>query len=107
MRSSRKLVLCESRHEMPPDCEGHIFPHTIDLSDLDRVQDIADKIVCQCKCDGRDLDVYVTGIQAPLVAVINSANRREVKLVLWHWNPCERNYYKQEVYQNFWGIQNE
>lgn len=98
-RQPRKLALCESRHEMPVGCEGHIYPHTVDLNDMDRVQDLADKIVCQCKCDGQDLHVYVTGIQAPLVAVINSANKRKVKLVLWHWNPNSKTYYKQYVYQ--------
>ena len=101
MKSPKKLALCESRHQMPVDCEGNIYPHTINLNDMDKVQDLADKIVCQCKCDDQDLHVYVTGIQAPLVAVINSANKRGVKLVLWHWNPNTKKYYPQEVYQNF------
>ena len=97
----KKISLCESRHEMPSDCEGHIFPHTINLNNLKEVEDTADKVVCQCKCDGQELHVYVTGIQAPLVAVINSANKRGVKLVLWHWNPSTKKYYPQSVYQNF------
>lgn len=95
----RKISLCESRHEMPDTCEGYIFPHTVNLNNLEDVEQQADRVVCQCKCDGVDLHVYVTGIQAPLVAVINSANKRKVRLVLWHWNPTTKQYYPQKIYQ--------
>ena len=93
----KKCALCESRHTVPKDVVDSIYPHTVNLNDMHQLAEIADRYVCQCKCDGNDLHVYVTGITAPMVAVINACRKRDVKLVLWHWNPSKKDYYRQEV----------
>lgn len=94
----KRLALCKSRHEIP-NTTGAIYPMAVDFSDMDEIDANADRYACQLKMDGYALDLYVTGVQYPLVSVINACNRRKVKLTLYHYNPNEDAYYSQEIYQ--------
>lgn len=95
---TKRLALCKSRHIIPGVAEA-IYPPTVDFTDLDEIDRQADRYVCQCKLDGEDIDLYVTGVQYPLVAVINACLKRKVKLTLYHFNPNGEEYYSQDLYQ--------
>jgi len=99
MKRIKKVVLCDGRHDVPQATDGAIFPHTVRLSDLHEVDEVADRFVCQCHCNGDALQVYCTGVQYPLVAVINACLKRDVKLTLMHFDPNTKTYYPQQVYQ--------
>jgi len=94
----KRLALCKSRHSIPGVIEA-IYPSAVDFTDLDAIDSQADRYACQCKLDGLDIDLYVTGVQYPLVAVINACLKRKVKLTLYHFNPNGEEYYSQELYQ--------
>lgn len=94
----KRVSLCDSRHLFPEEVQGSIYSHTIDLDRPKAIESRADMYVCQAICDGFvELDVYVTGVQRALVAVINACHRRGMKLVLWHFNPKSEQYESQEV----------
>lgn len=94
----KRVALCYGRHDIKDAVDGYIFPHNVNLDDLAEIEDIADKFACQCKLDGKSLHLYCTGVQPPLVSVINACHRRDVKCTVYHWNPKTESYYPQEVY---------
>lgn len=93
---TKKMILCKQRHPISGVSEA-IYPQMIDFTDLDGIDRVADMTVCWLKMDGFALDLYVTGVQYPLVSVINACHRRDVKLTLYHHNPNDDSWYSQEV----------
>lgn len=94
-----RLALCESRHPMPEEVEGSIFPETVNPTELLKLRATCerslDKVIL---ANGyKYLVCYVTGLTVALVEVINWCRRNNVNLVLMHFNRETGGYYPQEV----------
>ena len=86
--------LCEGRHPEQPVKEG-IFAHNIARpSDVKNLEDIANKRI-PIDCDR--LAVYISGMTAAVIAVVNVCRMRNIQLTLYHYNKWSKVYYKQEV----------
>lgn len=97
MPTTIRLALCENRHDVPGDPRA-IYPAIIDFEDRAGINLQADLWACKLKLDNSNLDLYVTGVQYPLVAVINACLKRGVKLTLFHHSP-DGSWYPQEIYR--------
>lgn len=91
-----KTSLCAARHQMPADVVGSVFGNTLDPLDINGLQKTADDFVGSLDKDA-SLHLYVTGLTVALVAVINACKKAGVKLVLWHFNRDNGDYYPQDV----------
>lgn len=94
-----RLALCESRHPMPDEVEGSIFPETVNPTELLRL-----RATCKRSLDAavlaneyKYLVCYVTGLSVALVEVINWCTRNNIHLVLMHFNRETGEYYPQEI----------
>ena len=94
-----KVALCESRHEMPNEVEGSIFPNTIDPVNIGsmRVQCARSLSRFVLQNGYKYLVVYVTGLTVALVEVINWCIRNKVNLTLMHYDRSTGKYYRQDV----------
>lgn len=89
----RNMVLCEGRHEVPPN-DGAIFPRDVkNIFDFAELEEIAAKNIPKCSV----LRVYVTGLTPCVVAVINVCQARGTELYLLHYDRDEGNYKSQYV----------
>lgn len=98
-RDVKKIVLCRSRHSIPEATDGYIYPMTVDFSDLAEVDDRADRWACRLKLENSELHLYVTGVQYPLIAMVNACLRRKVPCTLFHFDPNTEKYYPQRIWQ--------
>lgn len=87
------FALCEARHQMPTDCEGAIFPNTLNPTDLNGMMDIASEKLANVT----ELSLYVTGLTVALVTVINYCFAHNIELTLLHFDRDSGNYYPQKV----------
>lgn len=85
---------------MPRCVTECIYPKQVDMSNAYEVIQTADRFVCQCKCDGLSLVLYVTGAQIPLLEVISACKSRGVHLTLMMYRPMIKAYVKQELVQD-------
>ena len=94
-----RLALCESRHEMPEEVEGAIFPQTIaDPTDFRSMRLQVTRKLRPIKTSGiKFLVVYVTGLTPALVEVINWCHRNEINLILMHFDRETGEYVPQSV----------
>ena len=93
-----RLALCESRHPMPAEVEGSIFPETVNPTELLRLRATCKRSLDSALAGGiKYLVVYVTGLTVALVEVMNYCHRNNVHLVLMHYNRETGEYYPQEV----------
>jgi len=116
MLNFHTLGLCEGRHNLPVD--GYIFPSTLNPVDIEGMEKMAverlkelfpnvhtaywgypnrlkkDDIWVQFR--GR-LDLYVTGLTAALIAVINACLKLGIVVMLWHYDKATGEYYSQPV----------
>lgn len=98
-REVKRIVLCRSRHDIPEAKDGYIYPMTIDFSDIAEIDDRADRWACRLKLEDSELHLYVTGVQYPLIAMVNACLRRKVPCTLYHYDPNKGCYYPQKIYQ--------
>lgn len=90
---TKKMELCQARHEIPQAVDGSIFGNIVDPTDL-----IAMKTVVAEKLQGvSSLELYVTGLTVALVEVINYCHENGVELTLMHYNRDTNDYYSQKV----------
>lgn len=93
-----RLALCESRHPMPEEVEGSIFPETVDPTELLRLRATCKRSLDSALAGGiKYLVVYVTGLTVALMEVVNYCHRNNINLVLMHFNWETGEYYPQEV----------
>ena len=92
-----KLALCESRHTMPEDCEGAIFPQSVDPADIMRLRLQCARSLKSAVTDKgiKYLCVYVTGLTVALVEVINWCIAHHVQCIMMHYNRDTGEYYHQ------------
>ena len=87
--------LCDGRHDMPACVQGSIFGNSVDPTDIDGLQMVADRFIGDLAVDS--VAVYVTGLTVALVAVINACHKNKVKLTLMHFNRATGDYMPQVV----------
>lgn len=93
MKTTRKMALCEGRHEIPEAVDGAIFGNTIHPLDIKGMRKTAAE-----KLNGvQVLDLYVTGLTVALVEVMNYCHVNGVALTLWHFDRESGTYYAQPV----------
>ena len=93
-----RLALCESRHQMPDEVEGSIFPQSIDPTDLLKIRATCKRSLDTALMGGiKHLVVYVTGLTVALMEVVNYCHRNNINLVLMHFNRQTGEYYPQDV----------
>lgn len=93
------LALCESRHDMPEEVEGSIFPNTIDPTDIRQISFNCAKALkaAVTEKEYKYLKVYVTGLTVALIEVVNWCALHKVHLTLMHFNRDTGEYYPQDV----------
>ena len=108
--------LCEGRHNLPVDT--FIFPAVVQPLETEQLEKQAFewlserfpeqelRCVKNVDCDVRDvykgkLSLYVTGLSAALVAVINACYKIGVDVSLFHYDRETGDYYHQQVWSKF------
>lgn len=82
------VALCEGRHAMPEGITSSVYPMSVDPTDIDTLDRVAVDFVRAC--DGKDINLVVTGLSVALVSVIKA-------VTLWHFNRDTGDYYAQKV----------
>lgn len=88
------MELCSARHKTPAT-DGAIFRNEVDPTDTTGLEKCALERLTELQVE--KLDLYVTGLTAALIAVINAARELGVTVTLWHFDRETGDYYKQEV----------
>lgn len=95
------VALCEGRHPMPEGIVSSVFPMSVDPTDIDTLDRVAVDFIKSC--NGKNINLVVTGLTVALVAVIKavttcaSNDSAAVSLTLWHFNRDTGEYYPQKV----------
>ena len=85
------VALCDGRHAMPEGITSSVYPMSVDPTDIVR------------SCDGKDINLVVTGLSVALVSVIKAVaacaadDSAATSLTLWHFNRDTGDYYAQKV----------
>ena len=87
--------LIQGRHEIP-DVSEYIFENALDPADIQGIRSLAQKSL-EFLSKGDSLTVYVTGLTAALVEVINICHSKGAKLTLMHFDRNTATYFPQEV----------
>lgn len=87
--------LIQGRHEIP-DVSEYIFENALDPADIQGIRSLAQQNLGFLKA-GDSLTVYVTGLTAALVEVINICHTKGVALTLMHYDMKKGTYFPQEV----------
>ncbi len=87
--------LVQGRHEIP-DVSEYIFENALDPADIMGIRSLAQKSL-EFLSKGDSLKVYVTGLTAALVEVINICHSKGVALTLMHFNRDTGTYFPQEI----------
>lgn len=87
--------LVQGRHEIP-DVSEYIFENALDPADIQGIRSLAQKSL-EFLSKGDSLTVYVTGLTAALVEVINICHSKGAKLTLMHFDRNTATYFPQEV----------
>ena len=95
------VALCDGRHTMPEGITSSVYPMSVDPTDIDSLDRVAVDFVRSC--DGKDINLVVTGLSVALVSVIKAVaacaadNSAATSLTLWHFNRDTGDYYAQKV----------
>lgn len=90
---TKKMELCQGRHEILQATDGSVFSNSINPLDIDGL-----KTTVAEKLQGvSSLELYVTGLTVALVEVINYCHENGVELTLMHYNRDTNDYYSQKV----------
>lgn len=87
--------LVQGRHEIP-QVKEYIFSNTLDPADIQGIRSLAQQNLGFLKA-GDSLTVYVTGLTAALVEVINICHEKGARLTLMHFDRETGTYFPQEV----------
>lgn len=87
--------LVQGRHEIP-DVSEYIFENALDPADIQGIRSLAKKSL-EFLSKGDSLTVYVTGLTAALVEVINICHEKGVRLTLMHFDREKGTYFPQEI----------
>lgn len=87
--------LVQGRHEIS-EVKDYIFTNTLDPADIMGIRSLAKKSL-DFLDKGDSLTVYVTGLTAALVEVINICHTKGVALTLMHFNRDTGTYFPQEI----------
>ena len=87
--------LVQGRHEIP-DVSEYIFENALDPADIQGIRSLAKKSL-EFLSKGDSLTVYVTGLTAALVEVINICHEKGVRLTLMHFDRNTGSYFPQDV----------
>lgn len=94
---SINLGLVKGRHEIA-EVEDYIFKRTIENpSDFGSMWKVADDYIGDMDMSVKEINLYVTGLTAALIEVLNVSKEYGIKVNLYHFNPNDQKYYKQEV----------
>lgn len=89
--------LCSGRHQLP--VQGYFFNTIGDPTDVFGLEFKASLELQFLKDNGIGLiNLYVTGLTPALIAVINSAKKFNIRIVLYHYDKIQEKYYCQDVY---------
>lgn len=92
-----KCGLCEGRHQILTN--KFIFPAVINPTDLEWQYDVAVNSMRDLGImEDKELELYVTGLTAALVTVLNICKSYDISVTLLHYDRNTDSYYKQEVY---------
>lgn len=72
-----------------------IFKRCVSPVDISWLQATADHEISQL--EGDTLNLYAISITQALVAVLNSCVKYKINVVLWYYNNCTGEFYKQGV----------
>lgn len=89
------VALCESRHEILEAVDGAIFGQTVDPTAPLKLEAEARRVIRESGVEY--LTVYVTGLSAALVAVINACHVLGVHLSLMHYDLEKGKYFPQPI----------
>lgn len=89
------MGLVQGRHEII-EVKDYIFTNTLDPADIQGIRSLAKKSL-EFLSKGDSLTVYVTGLTAALVEVINICHSKGVRLTLMHFDRNTGSYFPQEV----------
>lgn len=84
--------LCSSRHEMPVD--KFLFPEELDPTNFKAMANMAFDAIPK---DADRLEVYITGLTAAILAVVDVCERRKIDLIAYHYNRETGEYLPQTV----------
>lgn len=96
-----KMGLVKGRHEMP--VKMYVFNEIENVLDFNKLENEAWnvlQIIFQVEEDdneAKELHLYVTGLTAATVAVINAARSLEIGVVLYHYDIVAKSYKAQPV----------
>jgi len=89
------MGLVQGRHEIS-EVKDYIFTNTLDPADIMGIRSLAKKSL-DFLDKGDSLTVYVTGLTAALVEVINICHSKGARLTLMHFDRNTATYFPQEV----------
>ena len=90
-----QVALCAGRHEIPQAVDGCIFETVADPTDVMGMYYHA--VEYFCKNGVEYVDIYVTGLTTALIATLNAAAVRDIKVTLMHYDRATGEYFPQEV----------
>ena len=91
------LGLVKGRHEIA-EVTDYIFKGTIENpSDFGSMWRAADNYIGDMDMSIKEINLYVTGLTAALIEVLNVSKEYGIKVNLFHFNPVDQKYYKQDV----------
>lgn len=88
------MALCASRHPMPEVANRAIFPEAVNPVEVDTLRKMAENAI---PADCTELTVYVTGLTAAMLAVVDVCEARAIDLTAMHYDRETGNYYPQQV----------
>ena len=89
------MGLVQGRHEIDKVKE-YIFENALDPADIQGIRSLAQRSLDFLKA-GDSLTVYVTGLTAALVEVINICHEKGARLTLMHFDRNKGTYFPQTV----------
>ena len=92
--------LIRNRHALPPHVKNYVWDYDMtsdEIVDIDWQEQYALDWVKDNIKPGESLNLYVTGLTAALVSMINACHYLDVPLILWHYDREKKDYYKQVV----------
>lgn len=100
-------VLVGDRHEIPVHVNKAIFRKALTselMSNYDGIEGVINAFINNVlKDEKHGIQCYVTGVQAPLAALIKVCNQRKINLILMHYNPNTGDFHAQTIWDQFDG----
>lgn len=93
------IALCEGRHDIPNADDGAMFPQHLDPTDTANMERLARQRLDELFPGNQasHLNLFVTGLTAALISVLNVCYDIGLQVTLWHYNIADGQYYPQAV----------